>query len=139
MLTDYFGNKILDTVRGSANVTLDTIYIGLSTTTPNSAKGENNWNFTEPSGNGYSRQMIGTKNQSASYAMGEANGKASTNVKQIAFEQATGAWGTLTYAGIFDAATGGNLLWFGALTASIAPTTGHIAVIAAGDLDLSVT
>ena len=35
----------------------------------------------------------------------------------IAFPEATLAWGTITYIGVFDQAVGGNLLMRGALTA----------------------
>ncbi|MGB2469903.1 MAG: phage tail fiber protein, partial [Flavobacteriales bacterium] len=40
--------------------------------------------------------------------------------------QATGAWGTITHFGIFDASSSGNLLYHGALTASKTIATGDV-------------
>jgi hypothetical protein len=36
----------------------------------------------------------------------------------ITFPTATGSWGTVTYFGIYDASTAGNLVGYGALTSS---------------------
>lgn len=75
----------------------------------------------EPTGNGYARQRVtftGTGTQS--------NGAA------VSFSF-TGGVGTLTHAGLFDAATGGNPLTWSALAQSVAVTgTGTITINAAG-------
>jgi hypothetical protein len=39
-----------------------------------------------------------------------------SNAAQLAFPEATGAWGSLTHFAVFDAATAGNIVFYGALT-----------------------
>jgi hypothetical protein len=51
-------------------------------------------------------------------AFGAPSNGASTNSAAVEFDQATGAWGTITHFGILDAITSGNLLYHGALTSS---------------------
>jgi hypothetical protein len=50
---------------------------------------------------------------------------------------ATANWGTVTSVGIWDASTGGNLLYWGDLTASQAVNTNNRFEIPIGDLDVS--
>lgn len=97
------------------------LYLGLSTTTPVQAKGASTpyWNFTEPSGNGYSRAIINNATNNGNWhgaPSQPASGWQQNNATPISFPQASGSWGTVTYWGIWDAASGGNLLVFGALT-----------------------
>ena len=49
---------------------------------------------------------------------GAASSGSLTNSGACTFPQATAAWGTITAFGIFDDASGGNLLYYGNLTAS---------------------
>jgi len=63
----------------------------------------------EISGGGYARTQI-----AAGFA-GIANG-AATNSAPIIFATATASWGLVTHFGIRDAASGGNLLFYGELT-----------------------
>ena len=77
-------------------------YVGLSTT----KKTNELSTFTEPSGNGYTRVEI--SNVMASFAERE-NGVAN-NADAVEFPESTAAWGSIVQAGLFDAATGGNLL-----------------------------
>lgn len=102
MLTDYTRNKIIDALHGKASyVAPATRYLGLSTTTPTQA----GTNFTEPSGNGYARVAMPTA------SMASASGGVAANTAAYNFPAATGSgWGTVTYLGVFDALTGGNLL-----------------------------
>lgn len=75
----------------------------------------------EPSGNGYARQRVTFTGTGA-----QQNGAAVT----FTF---TGAAGTLGYAGLFDAATGGNALTWSALGQSVSITgAGTVTVNAAG-------
>lgn len=137
MITNYAANKVLQALCGKANsLTLgQTAYVGLSTTAPTVAGG----NVTEPSGNGYSRVMLGNYNQSYTQKMGTPSGGAISNTEIIYYPEATGAWGTITHFCIYDAPTGGNLLAFGALTTSITPTANTIPIIRVGELDISLS
>jgi len=143
MLTNYVANLIIDNIIGrnsGMNVGPD-IYVGLSTTTP----AVDGTNVTEPSGNGYARVLIGYYGQSATLKMSAASAGASSNAEEIHFPKATGAWGSCTYAVFYDAATGGNLLFFSQLVddlgdpAPISPVLNNVAIIEVGKLDISIT
>jgi hypothetical protein len=64
---------------------------------------------TEVSGGGYARQ---------SFTLTAASGGATSNAADITFGPATANWGTIVAVGIFDAATGGNMLMYGNLATS---------------------
>jgi len=61
---------------------------------------------TEVSGNGYARQTLTFSNGS---------NRGASNTSTANFTASGGPWGTITHLGLFDAATGGNLLWQGPL------------------------
>lgn len=137
MITNYSANKILQALCGKVStISLGpTAYVGLSTTAP-TAVGEN---VTEPSGNGYARVMLGNYNQSYTQKMGNPANGAIENAEIIYYPEATGSWGTITHFCIYDAQLGGNLLAYGALTTSIAPTANTIPIIRVGELDISLS
>ena len=62
--------------------------------------------------------------------------KQTANVAAINFPTATGNWGTITHAGLWDASTGGNFMDGGALDASLSISSGDIASLPAGALIL---
>ena len=136
--SDHWENKILDHVFGKAlyNATLGTggtypdvtIYVGLSTAAPS----DDGSGLAEPVGNAYARV------QTAAADWNAATDGALDNANDITFPEATGSWGTLTHFVLFDAATGGNMLAHGALTASKAISSGDVAKFAAGNLDVSL-
>lgn len=97
-----------------------TLYVAVSTTTPTQVKGSAPyWNFTEPSGGAYARvAMTNNGTNFVEVSSPPTNGWEQANGTTITFTTATGAWGTCTYFGIFDASTAGNLLGFGLLTPS---------------------
>jgi hypothetical protein len=130
--TNDLENEILDWTFGRVAMTLNTatIYIGLSTTTPV----DDGTNFTEPVGNAYARVAI--TNDAAEWPA--ASGGAKTNANDVTFPTASGSWGTVTYFGIFDALSGGNLLASGVLAVSKTPTTGDTVKFLAGDIDISL-
>lgn len=79
---------------------LDGSFVGLATSTPTDGSPG-----TEVSGNGYARQSW-----APAYTQGsptEAN-----NSSAVEFPAATAGWGTITYAMVFDAASGGNFLGY---------------------------
>ena len=124
-LTDYLENKLLDHVlRNVAYTPPATVYVGLFTAAPGETGGG-----TEVSGGGYARQAV-----SFSAA---ANGQTS-NSADITFPVATANWGTITHIALFDAATAGNMLWYGALSASKTIQTGDQFIIKAGNLTCSL-
>lgn len=113
--TDYTENNLLAFLfRGVAFPAPGNIYVGLYTTVPSADAGTGG---TEVSGGAYARQQVarGTaewKDPSAA-TQGETN-----NVNAVTFPVASANWGTVVAAGVFDASTGGNLLYFANLVAN---------------------
>jgi hypothetical protein len=121
-LSDYLENKLLDHIVGKTTYSKPTAYVALSTADPT----DDGSGMAEPSGNGYARVAT---------AGGDWNAAASgsiSNVNDIEFPEATGAWGTITHFAIYDAATNGNLLAHGSLGSSEAITSGKTAKFAGG-------
>ena len=95
--------ELLDSMLGNSltvPLAIPTVYIGLSTTTPDSGGG----NFIEPVGNGYAR--VAVTNDAAQWPAATAGVK--SNGADIDFPAASGPWGTVTHVGIFVAASGGS-------------------------------
>lgn len=108
-LSNYLENALVNAVlRNTTYTSPATVYVALFTTNPNEDS-----SGTEVSGSNYSRMAV-------TFAA-PSNGSTS-NSALITFPTPSGAWGTITHFGIFDAASSGNLLWYGALDASIAIT-----------------
>jgi hypothetical protein len=127
----YLDNKLNDEAFGNAAFTpAATLYVALSTTTPTQAGAS----FTEPSGYAYARAAVinNATNWPASSNGSKSNGAA------INFAQATGSWGTVTYFGIFDAVSGGNLLAYGALNNSQTVSNGDTLSFAVGALTITL-
>lgn len=125
---DYLENKLLDHIfTDGAYTPPATLYVALSTTTPTDAGA----NFTEPA-NAYARVATVAADWSAS------SGGSKTNTGALTFPTASGSWGTITYFGIYDASTSGNLLIWGALTAPVAVSTGQTPVFNASALVITL-
>lgn len=130
-LSSYLENKINDHVLGGSDYTRPaTVYFALYTVAP-----------TE-SGGGTEVSTSGTAYARAAVANNSTNFPASTNgVKSngtaIAFPTATASWGSVVAFGVFDAASAGNLLYFGNLTSSRSIASGDTARFAAGDFSIT--
>lgn len=136
MLTYDGANALLNCLCGRAtNYSYPTVYVGLSTTTPNRYGG----NITEPSGNGYARVLLGTAQQAQTQKMSAAANGANANTEIIYFPEATGAWGTCTHFCLFNAAEEGTCIAYGALTDEIAPVDQTVPIIRVGDLTMSIS
>ncbi len=93
-----------------AALQLANVYVALFTAIPNKAGGG-----TEVSGNAYARQQTAP----ADWAVG-GSPRVAENVNPILFPAATPAgWGTIVAVALFDAVTGGNMMFFDALTGSL--------------------
>jgi hypothetical protein len=126
--SNYWENKILDHIFGKGNYTPPTIYVGLSTADPL----DNGSGLAEPLGNGYARTQTSASDWNA------ASSGVTNNDNEIIFSEATGSWGTITHFALFDTATVGNMLCYGALSQSRAIVSGDKARFAAGDLNVSL-
>ena len=129
-ISNYLANALLNHIFGKGTYTPPAnIYVELSTTAPTDA----GTNVTPPSGGGYARK------QTAPSDWNMAAGRIIDNANAIEFAEASASWGTLSHFALFDAASGGNFLGWGALTTSKAVDSGDTARFAAGDLDVSFT
>ena len=123
--SNYAENELLDHLLGTgAAFAQPTPYIALYTVVPTDAGGG-----TEVSGGGYARETA---------AFSAASGGATSNSGAISFTTATADWGTIVAFGIFDAASGGNLLAWGDLTENKTVNNGDTISFAIGDLDVTL-
>ena len=122
-MSDYLENKMVDQLfRGQTAPTTSTLYVALLTAAPSDSGGG-----TEVSGGAYARVAVtssltnwaGTQSAGSTTASSGTSGQTSNNIA-ITFPTPSSTWGTATHFGIYDAPTGGNLLFHGAL--SIAKT-----------------
>lgn len=124
--TTYLQQKVLDHIGGNGSYTAPNPYIALYTAAPSDAGGG-----TEVSGGSYARVDANAK-------FGSASGPNMATDGAITFPAATASWGTVTHFGVFDASTSGNLLVWGALSASKAVGSGDTASFAIGSLTLTL-
>jgi hypothetical protein len=127
VISDYLETKILNHVlRNTAYTTPGlSVYVSAHTADPTDAGGG-----AEASGGSYARVQVTAWDAPAA--------RATQNTGAITFPTATGSWGTITHIGIWDAASAGNLLFYGALTTSKVVTSTVTFSIAAGDLDVTL-
>lgn len=111
-----------------------TVYIALFTGSPSDGGGGSEVGSYNT---GYARASV-TNN-----ATNWPNANATTGVKSngtiFNFPTATGDWGTVTHFAIFDASSGGYMLYYGALSASRIINAGDTARFSAGDLTVTLT
>lgn len=140
-MSDHLENRIIDwLLRGQTYTPPTSVHIGLFTAAPSDAGGG-----TEVSGNGYARAAVsssltnwaGTQSAGSTTASTGTGGQTSNN-NSISFPTPSGAgWGLVTHFGIFDAASGGNLLFWGALTQSKTINPGDSVSYAPGQLTIT--
>jgi hypothetical protein len=124
-MSTYLEDALINaTLRNTSYTSPATVYLALYTSDPTDAD-----TGTEVSGGSYARQAI---------TFGAPSNGVSTNSAAIEFPQATGTWGTITYVGIRDALTTGNLLYHTALDASKTIASGDIFKIAIGSLSVTL-
>lgn len=140
-LSDYLENKLIDHVmRGQAYTAPTTLHCALLTAAPGEAGGG-----TEVSGGGYGRVAVaaslanwaGTQGAGTTVASSGASGTTSNNVA-ISFPTPSAGWGTVSHAAVYDAPTGGNLLWYSALGVSKTINSGDSVSFPAGTFSLQI-
>jgi hypothetical protein len=127
--------KILDHMLGGPDYTRPaTVYIALFTADPGEGSGG-----TEATGSGYARKAV-TNNDTNFPASTGSTTAAKTNGADITFDDATGDWSSgadMTHWVMFDASSGGNRMYKGALTTAKPVLSGDGPVIKAGDMDIT--
>ena len=125
--TDYLEDALLNHVlRNTSFASPTTIYVGLFTTMPI----DDGSGGVEVSGGSYARQSV-------AFAA-PASGIVANNAL-VTFPTATAAWGTVLGMGLFDALSGGNLLYYGTLTANKIVGIGDTISYAASALTIQET
>jgi hypothetical protein len=126
-LTNFAEDLVLDWLFTNAAATRPTAwYVGLFTVAPGEGGGG-----TEVSGNSYARTA-------ATFTVSGTAPTTASNSSAIEFPEASGSWGTIVAAGIFDASTSGNLIAFADLTTSKAIATGDVLRFNTGALDITL-
>lgn len=114
--SDYLENVTLDHILGGSDFPRPaTVYVAVYTVAPTDAGGG-----TEATGGSYAR--IAVTNNSTNFPAAASGSK--TNGTELVFPTATASWGTIVAMGLFDAATGGNLLVHASLASSTPVGTG---------------
>jgi len=126
-LSDYAEKLLLDWAMTTGSATRPTAwFVALYTAAPSDSGGG-----TQVSTGGYARQSV-------TFGAASSPGGTTSNTNTVSFT-ATGAnYGTVTHIGIFDALTGGNLLWHGAMTASKTVNDGDTLEFSIGNIDLTL-
>lgn len=128
--SNYAENKALDHVlKVAAYTPAMNLYFSLHTADPTDA----GTGAEVANSNNYARVLCNVWNAAAA--------RLADNTGAVSFAQASGAWGTVTHWGIWDSGTygAGNLIAYGAFTASKVIVSGNIFTIPAGGCDISVT
>lgn len=127
MVTSYFLNLIAGSVMHSPSMALPKNYfVALSTTVPS----QDGTGFTEVTGGAYARGSLGAGSTPSDGVV--------SNSTDVEFQECTANWGTIKAFGIYDAATGGNLLMFDEVTPNQSVVTGNQVRFKPGSLKLTI-
>lgn len=139
-LSDFLESKLIDHVfRGVAYTAPATMYVGLLTAAPTDTGGG-----TEVSGGSYAR--VAVTSNSTNWANTQASGSGASsgtdgtieNLTTITFPTPSGSWGTVLAVGVYDASTGGNLLWYTTLSVSKTISSGDLVDFPASSLSFQI-
>ena len=135
MITTYMKNALLnDLFRGVEYTNPTNLYLGVGTTAPS----EDGTGFTEPSASSYHRYEIASTTTNWT----EPTDGSLSNLPTFRFNEAEESWTTsttpLTHWAIFDAATDGNMLFYGDLLKSQEVPSGGILEIPTNALSTTI-
>lgn len=129
-MSNYLAAALLNSIfRGQAMTFPTNVYVALYTSDPTK-----NDTGQEVTGGGYARQQV-----VFSSPVEEDGKQVIRNSADVVFPVAEADWGTVTHVGIRDAATGGNLLYFGPLNVPRTILTGDRARFLTGQLELTLS
>lgn len=141
--TNVFNKQVMNNLFGNGTYTSVTpLYfaLGLDTTTPDGTGANGTTGFTEVSGGSYARVSVASNTTSfgALVTSSASQSISRSNAISISFPQATATWGTVKFVGVFDSATGGNMLAYGQLSATNNISSGDTASFAASSLTFTL-
>lgn len=124
-MSNYLENALANHVFRTTGFTQPSnLHIALYTAGPTDAGGG-----TELTGAGYARVQVSRADSQWTLSSG-----AVSNTNTITFPTPSANWGNVTHFGIFDASTGGNLLFHGSLTTAKTVNSGDTVTFPAGQL-----
>jgi len=126
-MSDYLEVKLLNlTLNGTAFTAVNNPYVSLHTADPTDAG-----TGTEVSGGSYARTA-------ASFATASGTSGLVATDADVTFPTCTSTWGVVGWIGLWDASTGGNMLYHTALDATKTIDTGDIFKITTGNLTVEL-
>jgi hypothetical protein len=122
-VSDFAEQRLLNlSINKTPNLGFGTRYLALYTSTPSDSGGG-----TEVSGFGYARSSL---------SFASASNRQVVNIGKTFGNASGGSWGTIGFWGLFDASSGGNLLWWGAFTNARTVNDGQTVKITQGAITL---
>lgn len=129
-LSTYMEDRIVNFMRNVAITGQAAAYVALFTDAASVGGLEAGTLTGEVSGGSYARELAG---------LSASSDGTSSNAGDITFTTATAAWGVITYVGLMDALSAGNVLMHSALDAPKTVADGDTFKINTGDLDVTIT
>lgn len=111
------------------------VYLALFNSTDAAMEAGTGTEVETPGVNGYARQQV--VNNPAEWTAPSGSPREIATTADKTFGPATAAWGNVTHIGIMDASSGGNTLWWGALTATKNVGLNDSLIVRSGDLTVS--
>lgn len=143
-ISNYTENKILDLLFRGQAYSAPTIYVALYSAAPSAAGGG-----TEITGNAYARVKTAvsasqglsdwTATQGGTSGASTGTTGNTTNANAVNFPTPTANWGSVGWFGLFDAASGGNLIFWGPLSITKFINQGDAVSFPAGSLSITLS
>ena len=128
-VSNFLADALLNQVfRNTAYTRPTTVYVALYTSNPTGAD-----TGTEVTGGAYVRRAV-----TFGAPTTESGKRTIKNSAEVAFPTATADWGTITHIGIRDAATAGNLLYYGAVDNARSILTADVLKFPVGNIACSL-
>jgi hypothetical protein len=127
--SNYLELELLDHVFGNGSYTPPTVYVALLTATPDDA--DTGSTITEANYTGYAR----VSTSASDWATAAAG--AIDNANAITFGACTGGSSDCTHFAMVDAASAGNVLFWGALDSTFSVSSGVTPSFSVGDLEIT--
>jgi hypothetical protein len=129
--SDFLENKVLDHVLTATSYTPPTTrYLALFTGTAGAnLEAGILTNEVPTAGSAYARQTV---------TFGQASGGISSTNATVTFPTATSNWSTITHVAVMDSATGGQVLFWGAVTVPKQIDSGDTFQVSSGNLTISL-
>jgi hypothetical protein len=130
-MSDYLEGELIKHIFRTGSFTKPTVLaVGLFTAAPSDSGGG-----TEVTGGSYARAAVNPLD--ANWAAPAAGNGVTSNVSTITFATPSASWGNVTHFGIFDAASAGNLLFWGSLTVAKTINSGDTVTFPAASLTVT--